>query len=227
MDSQLQQAIEDLYVAFRRPRPETIDGCECCLARIDVDALIHTPLRDLSYQQLSEYVTDVIYTVGSADDFRYFLPRLLELALIEPSYANDPELLFRKLRLAGLRSWPSTEQRAIESLVDAIARRFGHEALERSEIDTWICALGQISEDVTPHLQHLLDDRSAARHNLYGFYDWNRRDVEKRRSLGNAFWVDGAERINPNVEHINAWFRRPEVSAAIDRAYADASTRTD
>jgi len=89
--------------------------------------------------------------------------------------------------------------------------------------------VGQVLEDVTPLLDvALLADTEAARHNLWALHDWSRRDIEKRGRLTNAFWQRVSRRgelraMNPNVAHIVAWFRRQDVSEAVDRAYAEAA----
>ncbi|HEY2376027.1 MAG TPA: hypothetical protein VGH98_08645 [Gemmatimonadaceae bacterium] len=54
------------------------------------------------------------------------------------------------------------------------------EPLDAGDVDAWICAIGRMLDDATPFLEPLLAGTKAARHNLYGFYEWNRRGIEKR-----------------------------------------------
>jgi hypothetical protein len=193
--------------------------------------LLEVPLRELTHAQLKSYGSTAVTTVGRAEDFRYFWPRLAELAVAEPSASFfDPEILFGKVAEANWRAWPVSEQQATESYAAAIIERMQDEALAPSDVDQWVCAVSQFLEDVTPLLDSaLLSSNAAARQNLYGFYDWNRRAIEKRGTLHNGFWESlsgsGETVMNPNVAKIVAWIRRADVAAAVDQAYADFCSR--
>ncbi|WP_261664631.1 hypothetical protein [Deinococcus sp. Marseille-Q6407] len=82
----LAEAIAQTYAAFAdMPSPTQISklgsfGLEAAEER----ALVSRPLRELSSELMRSYLFDSVYTVGTWDDFRYFLPRLLELL---PSWA--------------------------------------------------------------------------------------------------------------------------------------------
>jgi hypothetical protein len=69
--------------------------------------------------------------------------------------------------------------------------------------------------DVTPYLAPLLIGTPAAVASLYGFHGVNAPKLARGR-LGNAFWRD--ERRGEAA--VVAWFRRPDVEAAITAAYA-------
>lgn len=64
----------------------------------EVALLLREPLRELSPGLMRSYLFDALYTVGTWDDFRYFLPRLLELLA-----ADDVELDPVAARLAYAR----------------------------------------------------------------------------------------------------------------------------
>jgi hypothetical protein len=64
-------------------------------------------------------VSGVFYTVGGEHDFRYLLPRILEISATDPGNANDPEIVLGKLALANWQSWRSGERQAIDTFVDA------------------------------------------------------------------------------------------------------------
>jgi hypothetical protein len=170
-------------------------------------------------------------TIGNADDFRYFWPRIAELLVTtQPDeYFVDPEIVLGKLANGEWRTWPDAEQRATEQYLVSLITRMSDEALYWSDVDGWVCGVGVALEDITPVLERaLLADTPAGRANLFGLYHWNKRDIEKRRRLRNRFWdrrwirqhESGA---HPNVARIVAWFDRPDVSAAVDRAYAEAA----
>lgn len=227
MHSLLSTAIAELYRASQARPPLHIDACPCCTSPEQLAALLEVPLRELTPAQLQSYGSKALTTVGGIEDFRYFWPRLAELAVAEPSeWFLNPEILFGKVAEASWRAWPIQEQRATESYGAAVIVRMRDDALAPGDVDQWVCAVGQFLEDVTPLLDvALLGSGTAARQNLFGFYDWNRRAIEKRGSLNNRFWESpsgsGQQATNANVEKIVAWFRRAEVAAAVDKAYAD------
>ena len=137
IDTRMRDALETVYRVFAAPVPLAIEGCPCCLATRGVDVLLTTPLRALSGMTLWRYVSGVFYTVGSERDFRYFLPRVLDLAINEPGESNNVEIVLGKLKLAHWQSWSTDERAAIETLVDAWLDR----ALENDRIeaaDGWI-----------------------------------------------------------------------------------------
>jgi hypothetical protein len=228
MHPALNTAIAEQYLAFERPRPTSIEGCPCCVSAEDLAALISVPLRELSYEQLGTYAGAAMSTVGTIEDFRYFWPRLAELLVtVSPGqYFIDPERLLAKLRYGGWRSWPVGERGSVEAYVTALLVRLRDEPLRTWDVDAVVCAVGLAVDDVVPLLEPLVADTESARHNLRAFYDRNWRSVEKGR-LKNAFWTSrshaGDQVENPNVRSIIEWLRRPDVSAAIGRAYGAAS----
>jgi hypothetical protein len=231
MHPNLRAAIDEQYRAFASPKPATIEGCPCCITPEQIDALLATPLRELSYEQLRRYAESALATVGAVENFRYFWPRIAELAVTsEWPNSFDPELVFIPLSYGEWWTWPAHEQSALRGLAAALIERMRDEPLDASLVDSWICAIGQMLDDVTPLLEPLVAGTKAARHNLYGFYDRNRRAIEKRQTLSGRCWDlnrslkerDGVP--NPNVRRIVDWLQRPDVAAEVDQAYAEATT---
>ncbi len=118
-DKRLRDALDAVYREFDEPVPAVIEGCPCCIATRGTDALLVTPLRQLTGQALWRYVSGVFLTIGDEQDFRYLLPRILEVSATDPGNANDPEIVLGKLQLAGWRYWSLDEQQAVEEFVDA------------------------------------------------------------------------------------------------------------
>src|ERR1700759_162947 len=120
MTSELQQAIAGLYETFARyPQPASIHVCPCCTKADAVAPFIHTPLRSLRFEDLSDFAFSAMTTQGSVDDFRYLLPRLFESVTGEPLACN-PESLFGKLSYAKWSTWPSDEIAAIHIYLRAL-----------------------------------------------------------------------------------------------------------
>jgi hypothetical protein len=118
-DARLRATLEAVYREFSTPSPPRIEECPCCTGTRGVDVLLATPLRELTGQELWRYVSGAFYTVGGEYDFRYLLPRILDIAVNDPGNANDPEIVLGKLRLAKWELWPTHQRRAIEEFVDA------------------------------------------------------------------------------------------------------------
>jgi hypothetical protein len=116
-DVQVSDAVENVYRAFAAPVPAVIEGCPCCISTRGVDVLLTTPLRELTGKKLWRYVSGAFLTVGGERDFRYLLPRILHVSVIDPANANEPAIVLGKLGLANWRSWSPSEQDAIEEFI--------------------------------------------------------------------------------------------------------------
>ncbi len=112
--------IEQLYATFAGPVPREIEGCPCCLDTRNGDLLLTTPLRAIDGMKIWRYVSGVFLTVGGVTDFPYLLPRILDIALNDPSESNSIEIVLGKLRLAGWDAWPKSERAAIIAVIDAL-----------------------------------------------------------------------------------------------------------
>jgi hypothetical protein len=121
---ELERAIDALYDVFGRyPLKGQIDTCPHCQLE-GAERLLHTrPLRELTWVELRPFASKALTTFGDENDFRHFLPRVLEL------YARDalgaPPHLFmfcNKLDYAGWTAWPPDEVAAVRSFLDAWKR---------------------------------------------------------------------------------------------------------
>ena len=136
-DARLREAVDAVYRHFAMTAPSTIEGCPCCVGTRNVDVLLTTPLRDITAEALWRYVSGVYYTIGSDRDFRYLLPRILEISVSDPGNANSPEIVLNKLGLASWRSWAQDELRAVTELLDAWFERALMQDLSEAE-DGWV-----------------------------------------------------------------------------------------
>ena len=82
-------AIENLYYVFGKyTLNEKVTGhyCPVCLSEEDNIYFHSTSLKQISSFRLSNYFTSVGILEGNLNDYKYFLPRILELA-----YLNEDE----------------------------------------------------------------------------------------------------------------------------------------
>lgn len=222
----LNDALEACYAAFADvEKPSDIDGCECCWYPEDTRLLLDKPLRSLSGEDLSEYASSVFLTAGDLPDFRYFLPRLLDIAANDPSWWPCPEVLLKTLKLADWRSWPSEEQAVIEQVLEAwFDQCLRTPCSEESHDPAWgsgdevLCGLAYAGLDLTPFLNRLLEPEFSAQ--LKGLY-WMNFDKESGRTkLYNTFWSE-RQRANtrldaPSGAPLVAFLERPDVRARVE-----------
>lgn len=152
---ELSDALERLYERFAAPAPRTIDGCPCCVARKTSGVLHSTPLRSLSSDALGPYAASVFLTVGSTSDFRYFLPRILEVSATEHGWWPSPEVVLGKLKLADWAHWDPKDRRVVEVFLSAWWDRLLRDADEHPYLEEFMCGLGRAGIDASPFLQRL------------------------------------------------------------------------
>lgn len=210
-EPELAAALSAVYATFAAPKPAAIDGCPCCIDRKDVCTLLSRRLRELTERELSSYAASAFLTVGEVADFRYFLPRLLEVSITEPAWWPSEEVMLSKLQLAAWRSWPKAEQAAIERLLGAwFAAALASDADDAGErIDALVCGLARAGVDTGPYLERLLEPANLSA--LLGFHEANAQALAKKGRLRNPFWGDCPESAGAVI----GFLRRQDVQAAI------------
>lgn len=175
--------------------------------------LLNHQLRELDADELGAYAADAFLTVGSLDDFKYFLPRILELSVNEEFLWPNPEVVFGKLQLADWEQWPEDERAVILELIrnkfDALLQGPENDA---SELDGWICALGRCVPDVTPYLNRLFEE--ANKDKFLSFVEWNLSAFAKNK-LNNPFWEDASA----NEQRVLLWLNQDRIKALLSERY--------
>lgn len=135
MAERLKETLENLYNLFNlynhptNTNSNTVDNSN---SNWKVH-LIEQPLNQLKNEHLSEYLSKAISNWGTAEDFKYFLPRILELtANYKAPY--DVWMVFDKLELANWTSWVEEEKQAI---LDYLTQLFNHLLHDESETAQW------------------------------------------------------------------------------------------
>uniref|UniRef100_B8HWE9 Uncharacterized protein n=1 Tax=Cyanothece sp. (strain PCC 7425 / ATCC 29141) TaxID=395961 RepID=B8HWE9_CYAP4 len=83
----VESAIRDLYAAFSHvERPVEVDACPCCISLEELEAIQTKPLGELTTDDLYNYSHNALLNVGNEEDFRYFLPRILEILAQYPEW---------------------------------------------------------------------------------------------------------------------------------------------
>jgi hypothetical protein len=175
--------------------------------------MLNRKLSELEADDLGAYSADVFFTVGSAPDFKYFLPRIFELSVRKEFSWPTPEVVFAKLPLANWEQWPDEEKVAI---LDVVKKKF--ESLlqdpgsDGSDVDQWICALGRCLPDVTPYLTPLLEQANEPK--LLAFVERNAAAFTTNK-LSNSFWDSAPD----NEGRVVAWLNQPQIRTMLSERY--------
>lgn len=188
----LTEAVTQLYATFERyPLRSRIDACPCCRTAGETRHLHTKPLATLNAEDLSLFTFRAMTTVGDANDFRHFLPRILEL--LPNDFLVDPEVVLGKLQYAGWLDWPVDEVQALRSYLYSLwawARRKPLDPLqpEDPEIGQWLCAIARTEPDIANYLDAWLSDPSQeAQAKLHSFQYQHFQATHDRRPPS-AFW---------------------------------------
>ena len=156
IDPATRNAIDAVYQVFSRyALPRAWDAAPGENGKHRLAVLSSAPLRDLTADQLGVYAGSALYTIGDVDDYRHFLPRIIELAALgcEVWVGIDPPTIAVHLQYAEWLTWPDDEQAA---LLDVFRLVFDSALEQRPDIgldaEDWLCALAVMGEDIAPHL---------------------------------------------------------------------------
>jgi len=76
--------IAEIYEAFRNyPLKDYIAGCPHCDLQARGEAFHVAPLDELSWQDLGVFLFKSMTTFGDRDDFKHFLPRIVESFIVD------------------------------------------------------------------------------------------------------------------------------------------------
>jgi hypothetical protein len=213
----LRAAIAAQYAAFRAPRPRVVTGCTCCTSPRELAALVAAPREELGAGALAFYAHKAMTTVGTVDDFRYFWPRLAELGLTD-HLLTSIETVYGKPLYGAHHTWPTEEQDAIRGLAAALGEWIAAEELEPDQVDSWVCAIGLLSEnldDVRRFITPLLTDTPAARENLRALVEENEETMRNKGRLASSFWENAPEGAALMVDWLQTQPRAIEAARAL------------
>lgn len=77
------------------------------------------PLEQLSFDNLERYIWKAMTTWGDVEDFKHYLPRILEFLATLGDGFKDVFIVGSKLEHACLKEWPENEQLAVNEFFRA------------------------------------------------------------------------------------------------------------
>jgi hypothetical protein len=168
MTLMLDQAIEAVYSAFAPiHRRQPMARCTHCVGEVEQLTLDRTPLRDLTADRLNHFAFSAMNTWGDANDYKHFVPRILELAASPDASAYpglDIDLVCGKLAQASWASWSLPEQSAVSDYFMALWRMVLHSDPDASAWNAGdvLRALEQSFSDPSPFLAAWESDDSLS-----------------------------------------------------------------
>jgi hypothetical protein len=194
----LEDTIDELYRVFRAPVPTRIDACPCCRDEDDYRPLHTKPLRELTSEELGSYTFSALLTVGSEKDVRYFLPRILELGVLEPDAFPDVEIRLGKLWRMDWRTWPLSEREPLERFVrEWLEALLARDEVEVRHVDALVCGAASAGFDADAMLARIDQTPDVAR----ALFEENSDSFWKHEGPANAFW----QQIGPGRDAFMAW----------------------
>ncbi len=124
MKTKLKTSIDNLYKVFSKYGLNVTtlrnSSCPCCVTDEEIKEIATKPLKQLSGDELGHFSRSAISTFGTLEDYKHFLPRILECM----QYPNTDLLFdftcFEKLKYTEWETWPMEEQKAIESYIETL-----------------------------------------------------------------------------------------------------------
>ncbi len=117
MEHQLLEATSKLYSVFK---PYVVHGdlrgrsCDCCVTDEEIRLLLSKPLKELTEGDLRHFMSSAISTFGNVEDYKHFLPRILELMQEAETGVLEDFLDFEKLNYGEWEIWGEKEINAID-----------------------------------------------------------------------------------------------------------------
>lgn len=222
----LKRAITHLYGTFSKyNRGNPVTGGPPIK---DSDGLIleSRPLNKLGWDELHFYAFRALTTFGTLDDFKRFLPRLLELVVFETdsSHCPDPQIVLGKIAYAEKGIWPQKSTRAFNGSEKSRLQeyliawwRFDLVRLPRKYRETEVLeSIGCTTLDIAPYLVEWGQaDGIIPAVRLAMLVNHSADEIYKRRELKFCYW----EKNLPCREQLMQWLKGPVPRGMLERAF--------
>jgi hypothetical protein len=110
---------------------------------------------DLGTDHLQVFLYAAMRTLGSTQDVKRLLPRMLELSVGEP-FALDVETIARTLRLAGWQDWPAHER---EAVLRFFAEYWCVALAGEADVPSILCAVANLECELAAYLSIWRNER--------------------------------------------------------------------
>lgn len=114
------------------------------------------PLRQLPEEKIGPYASWAITTVGDLTEYKYYLPRILEVAVLDgvSHTGTSPDGIVFRLNYGDFWKWPKHEQEALLNFFKSAFTFTCLEAEANSHPSEWVVALAEL-DSVGPVIEAL------------------------------------------------------------------------
>lgn len=144
---ELKTALDAAYAVFAPyRRPTAFEAAPHRKPEALLATLTAEPLRQVPCEAIGPYAGWAVTTVGDVDDYKHFLPRILEVAIDQtcPHMGCEPEILGSRIAYAGFTKWPAKERDAIVAVFEAAWTRTLAEPPDHIDAETWIMGMAAL-----------------------------------------------------------------------------------
>lgn len=128
--SKVQKALDNVKDVFSRYKViHPVEGSPINITQKKLHDLEHD-----TYNMIPSYLFSAMTTWGTEDDFKSFLPMILEIYAFNNSHLWSGDMLFRKMKYAKFNEWDSQEQDLIHNYCQAL---WNHLLDSFKEGNTW------------------------------------------------------------------------------------------
>jgi hypothetical protein len=214
MSPALETIVSDFYSAFRKYRAVApLDVCtECCISRDQERQLLSLPVRQIPFDLLYDYNSAARPEKPGIDEFKHFLPRIIELTAENNFVAMTEELVFSRFSHYSNNEWTSSERQLIQRFAEEYFQTIlsTYPLPDSSTIDGILIILYKMKID----LKRILKEWTPAEKNILIFKDLvlhSFKDAKPLR-LSNSFSDESLDNI------LNEWLADREVKSTFAKS---------
>ena len=172
-------------------------------------------LRELTADDLSLFVGKVILTWGDENDYRFFLPRILELTA-ELKAPYDIWTLYSRLEDANWKTWDADEQTAINDFTLELWNNLLNDNSEKAEWEfkDYFHSIAYFYLDFSEILKvwETNNNFSSTKHLINYIF-------EERQHLFDNNYIDSIEKNTKNIEQFKTWLTSDNILKKIEETF--------
>lgn len=182
--------IERAYQTFSKYNLKSeLDVCtHCCVSSEEVRRLTNTPLRKISFELIYRHNTAATSKKPPIEEFKYYLPRYLELVANQEFPSHSIELSFKRFEHYKIEEFESNEINLIQDFGEEYFKQTisTYPCPENEQIDSILIMLFKAKIDI-PRLLNIWELDKTENGNKH-FQDLVNYGIHKRKSkLENTF----------------------------------------
>lgn len=218
-NSSLNTSIENLYDTFAKYQGlSKLEGSQMYdeLENWKLQ-LISKRLRDLNEDDLSRFAGKVMLTWGDENDYRFYLPRILELTA-EYKTPYDIWTLYSRLEDANWKTWGITEQTAINDFTFELWNNLLNDNSEEAEREfkDYFHAIAYYYTDFSKILEAWETSNSFTSIKHLSNYIF-----EERQNIFEHGYINSTVKNTKNIEQFKAWLCSDRMLLKIEKAFYD------